>query len=86
MTENFGEEIKFVRENEEVLLKLYTKKSATYFSIWLTSRKIDYRFVTVHNEDDFFCESNEDEEYEYLFWIKKDDWNYLKDDICWRED
>lgn len=29
--EDFGENIKFVRENDEVLLKLHNQISATYF-------------------------------------------------------
>ena len=82
--ENFGEHIKFVKKDGDVLLKLHNKNSATYFSIWLTSCKIDYRFISIHNEDDLFYDSD-DKEYEYLFWIKKTDWNYLKDEINWEE-
>lgn len=81
--EDFGE-IKLVEEDEEILLKLYDKKSATYFSIWLTFRGIDYRFIFVRDEDDFYYDP--DEEDEYLFWMKKDDWNNLKDEIRWEED
>ncbi|HTX61116.1 MAG TPA: hypothetical protein VMC48_02300 [Methanobacterium sp.] len=85
MAENFGEDVKFVREEGDVLLKLYHKNSAIYFSIWLTSRRIDYRFIITGTEDDFFYDPDV-EEYEYLFWIEKSDWNSLKDDICWEQD
>lgn len=84
--EDFGENIKFVRENDEVLLKLHNQISATYFGIWLTSRNIDFRFISIHNEDDVFYDPDEDKEYEYLFWLKKDDWKYLKDEVSWEED
>ncbi len=84
--ENFDEKIKFVREDEEILLKLYNQESATYFGLWLTSRGIEFRFVSVHDEDDYFYDPEEDKEYEHLFWIKKDDWNYLKDEISWEKD
>lgn len=82
--EDFGESIKFVRENEDVLLKLYNKNSAAYFSIWLTSRGIDFRFVSVSNRDDLFYEQD-DNEFEYLFWIKIHEWNNIKDEINWEE-
>ena len=82
--EDFGENIKFIRENEEILLKLYNKDSATYFSIWLTSRGIDFRFVSVSNNDDLFYEQD-DNEFEYLFWIKIHEWDSIKDEINWEE-
>ena len=76
---------KLVRENGEVLLKLRNKKSAMYFSIWLTSCRIDYRFIpTCEDQDDLFYDQDEDGE--YLFWIKKKDWIQIKDDISWEEE
>lgn len=82
---NIGENIKLVKVDEEVLLKLYNKKSAIYFSIFLTARGIDFRFISAYEEDDLFYD-DDDKGYEYLFWIKKDDWNDLKDDISWEVD
>jgi hypothetical protein len=84
--ENFDEKIKFIKEAEEVQLKLCKKKSAAYFSLWLTSRGIDYRYICAHEEDDYFYDEDEYEENEYLFWIKRDDWSYLKEEIPWEKD
>jgi hypothetical protein len=69
--QNIGEKIKFVRENNEVSLKLYNKNSASYFGIWLMARGIEYKFVSIHNENDLIYNLDEDKEYEYLFWLKK---------------
>lgn len=82
--QDLGEKVKVVREDADILLKLYSKDSAAYFSIWLTSCKINFRFISIHDEDDLFYDSD-DRKYEYLFWIKEDDWNYLKDEIDWED-
>lgn len=82
--ENMGENIKIVKKNKEVQLKLYSKESATLLSIFLTARGIEFRFIDIHSsEDDIFYESDNLEE--HVFWISEEDWNLLKDDICWEK-
>lgn len=80
--ENIGENIKFTKKEEEVQLKLYSKDSAALLSIFLTARGINFRFVHVHGiDDEQFYDSDSREE--HIFWIKEDDWEILKHDICW---
>lgn len=83
MMDQFGEIIKFIREDQEVLLKLNNKKSAILLGIWLTSRRIDYKYMPILNDDDMIYNPDEDEN-EYLFWINKDDWKNIKGDINWK--
>jgi hypothetical protein len=82
--EDIGENIKYVKKNGEVQLKLYNKDSASLLSIFLTARGIEFRFIQVHDEDDLFY--NSDNKEEHIFWIKEEDWNYLKHDICWEKE
>ncbi len=84
--EDIGENIKFIKEDEEVLLKLNHKNSAIFFSILLTARGMDFRYISVYDEDDSFYDPDEEEEVEYLFWIGKDAWKDLKGDICWEKE
>lgn len=82
--ENIGENIKYVKKEEEVQLKLYSKDSATLLSIFLTARGIEFRFIQVHDEDDPFYHTDNREE--HIFWIKEVDWDILKHDICWEKE
>ena len=82
--ENIGENIKYVKKEEEVQLKLKSKDSAALLSIFLTARGIDFHFIQVHDEDDPFYDSDSGDE--HIFWIKEEDWNSLKHDISWEKE
>ncbi|MDD1774376.1 MAG: hypothetical protein LUQ24_02455 [Methanobacterium sp.] len=85
--ESFGEKIKLIKEDDEVLLKLYNKKAAIFFGIWLTSCRVDYNYIPILNDDDMLYNPDDhDEEYEYLFRIQKNDWKNIMDDINWEKD
>ena len=83
--EQFGEKIKVIKEKNEVLLKLYNKKSAIYFGLWLTSLKIEYKYVPVLNEDDMIHNEDDKFDYEFLFWMRHNDWKRLAKDINWEK-
>jgi len=83
--EDFGEKIKVIEKNNEVLLKLFNKESSIYFGLWLTSLKIEYRYFSVFNEDDMVYNEDNESDYEFLFWISHNDWEKIKEDLLWEK-